>query len=295
MDDSEKSHFDDGDDEHERETPPFADGTVDFFSALPGDEYSAGETALDAAGGTGHEGTGHEDDRWWQQPSSSAEQVPFAATILIAELLDDPFGLDLAGELMLREGGVDFAGGGSAFAGQAGPGHAMSLEGGAALLQNHGIDAQVEHGDVATLERYVQEGRSVILTVAADELSRTPDPDSRAADQALIVTGIDTDAGVAIAHDPRDPATHAYHIPIDALEEAWADSGNAMLVAEIPAHELLEGKGDAAANADPSSSIEGATGADAQAERIRAWGSAGAAILPVLLGGAALMRRRKRV
>jgi hypothetical protein len=279
MDHSANSHFDDGDDdERQGDAPSFDDQPLDFGSGSPDDDQALGETAL---GGAAADGSGV-DDRWWGEQSHLADHVPAAATMLIAQLLDEPFvrdladGLDLGGQPVEAEGA----------------GQPITLEGGAALLQRHGIDAHVEHGDVAMLEEYVQEGRSVVVTVAADELSPSADADSSAPDRALVITGVDAAAGMLTAHDPSD-ANHEYQIRVDALEDAWADSANAMLVADLPAYGLLAELG---ALTEPTRSQPSghAARADEDAERIRAWGSAGAAILPVLLGAGALIRRRKR-
>jgi hypothetical protein len=154
------------------------------------------------------------------------------------------------------------------------------------LLEHYGIDAHVEHGDLSSLARYLEQGRSIMVAVDADELYGRDDDSSqedRAADHALRISKIDEDAGVAILHDPRNPGGEGYEISIDALHDAWADSGNGMVVTDT-----------AATDWQADATVEHGPRTDPGAERIRAWGPAGAVILPIVLAARAHLRRRVR-
>jgi hypothetical protein len=166
------------------------------------------------------------------------------------------------------------------------------------LLESYGIDAHVEHADVSTLDRYLQEGRSIILAVDSDELRHDVDKYSsvagRMADHAVVISRIDVNAGVAFLQDPAHPGGQGYEVSLDALEDAWADSANGMVVTDLAASDVVEARGAVPADASGVPSAEHDPRTDERAERIRASGPAGAVILPVLLGGRAVIRRQTR-
>jgi hypothetical protein len=257
VDGSEDSRFDDSEGDDGHQAAPLLDGP-DAPGWVPApDEYRADDGLL------GHDlGAGALDahaERPWDGPLDDLG-VTAAASFVISELL----GLDDRGPLAGAWG--------------------ATLEDGEGLLARYGIDAHVEHGDLVSLGRYLEEGRSVVVAVDADEIWDGSD-DTSTAGQALVITRIDEDAGVATLLDPRG---REFEVSVDALEDAWADSGNRMVVTEAAGPELS----DAVSAASPSAGEE--RHADDRAERIRAWGPAGAVILPVLLGGRTLIRRRRR-
>jgi hypothetical protein len=60
---------------------------------------------------------------------------------------------------------------------------------------------------------------------------------SEGPDHALVVTDIDREAGIAILSDPGQPEGDGFTVPLDEFEDAWADGGNSMIVADEPAPE----------------------------------------------------------
>jgi hypothetical protein len=274
MDDSEHSRMDEGDDEDTNEASSLAD--ADAFGWAPGDsDHRAADGVL--GGGAGLSADDGADHRS-RQGSHREHHAPVAAAAVISDFL----GHRDAADLIAEGEGLDVAGGISAPAWEG-----MSLEEGEALLEHYGIDAHVEHGDLSSLARYVQEGRSVMLAVDANELHGQDDDSShadRGADHALLISKIDEEAGVAILHDPRDPGGEGYEVSMDTLQDAWADSGNGMVVTDTAATDW---------QADPT--VEHGPRTDAGADRIRAWGPAGAVILPIVLAARARLRRRARL
>jgi hypothetical protein len=250
MDGSEDSRFDDGDGDDGLEGSPLLDATDDPGWTAALDEHRWDDGPMGHGHGQG--AVDAEAGRPWDGPLDDVG-VTAAASFVISELL----GLDGSEPL----GGA----------------WSPILEDGQALLARYGIDAHVEQGDLSSLGRYLAEGRSVVVAVDVDDFGDEPDADA-AGDQALMISGIDEDAGVATL---LDAAGREYEVSVDALEDAWADSGNRMVVTESSAPSDVSPEGT---EAHP----------DDGAERIRAWGPAGAVILPVLLGGRTLIRRRRR-
>ncbi len=56
------------------------------------------------------------------------------------------------------------------------------------------------------------------------------------ADDALVLSEIDYEQGVPVLSDPGQPEGY-FTVPIEVLEDAWADGDNSMLIAEEPAPE----------------------------------------------------------
>jgi hypothetical protein len=58
-------------------------------------------------------------------------------------------------------------------------------------------------------------------------------------DHVLVVAGIDDERGVVILSDPGVPNGSQLEVPIEQFEQAWADSGHQMLVADEPDEDLV--------------------------------------------------------
>jgi hypothetical protein len=102
------------------------------------------------------------------------------------------------------------------------------------LLELYGIACHVEQGDLDTLSGYLADNRGVILAVDSGEIwgEERGDPDGPAADHALLVTAIDFGRGVAVLNDPGEPGGAGREVSLDVLRDAWADSGNLMVVTD---------------------------------------------------------------
>jgi hypothetical protein len=284
MDDSDDSRLDEGVDDGGKTEPSIFDRPV-AFGAASAAEYAPAEDAL---GGSTAGAEGRDGELLRQRDPQEGLHLPAAAAMVISEYLGGPF--DLQYDARLNTGAEAFELTGGRLAGEPGLWEGMSLEDGAAALEHYGIDAHVEHGNVSSLDRYLEEGRSIILSVDADELAGQDDdssPAERTADHALVLSAIDEDAGVAILQDPANPRGDGFEVSLADLEDAWADSANGMVVTDTAGRDF----GDERA-AMPSD--EAAKHDDEQAERIRTLGPAGAVILPIVFGGRALIRRRPR-
>ncbi|MGO4205013.1 hypothetical protein AB4Z09_25405 [Rhodococcus sp. TAF43] len=91
----------------------------------------------------------------------------------------------------------------------------------AKLADGYGVIAMVDSGELWT---------------PAEEIVEDNKPD-----HVLVVAGIDTDRGVMILSDPGNPDGTGLEVPIAQFEDAWADSGNTMLVADDTDPDLVAG------------------------------------------------------
>ena len=111
----------------------------------------------------------------------------------------------------------------------------MSLEGGVALLEHYGVDATVETGTVDELRTMLDAGTPVIIGLDADDLYGTGDEpfaDDLVSGHAVVITGIDDEAGLVYVNDPAFPDGAGVAIAIEDFEDAWADADNTMIVAD---------------------------------------------------------------
>jgi hypothetical protein len=57
----------------------------------------------------------------------------------------------------------------------------------------------------------------------------------RGLDHALVIREIDLGQGVAVLSDPGNPEGNGWTVPLEVLENAWAEGDNTMIIAEQPA------------------------------------------------------------
>lgn len=115
----------------------------------------------------------------------------------------------------------------------------LPLAAGVPLLESFGVDCHIESGaSVIELESYLDQGRSVILGVNADDVwygqNDPTDNPSGGANHALVVTAIDTTDGTVTLSDPGNPAGNEETVPLSQFEQAWAAGDNQMLVVDSP-------------------------------------------------------------
>jgi len=123
----------------------------------------------------------------------------------------------------------------------------VAVDGALALLEDAGIPATIEHGTgVETVVEYLDEGRRVMLAVDSGEIWTGEATEDNAADHAIVVTGVDLDRGVVIVSDPGDPEGNQKEYPVDVFEDAWADSGYAAVVCDVPPEDFAASRGESA-------------------------------------------------
>jgi len=111
----------------------------------------------------------------------------------------------------------------------------MSMEGGLQLLEHYGVDAEVQTGSMDDLRTMLDNGDPIIIGLDSDDLygeGDAPFTDDLVAGHAVVITGIDDEAGVVYINDPGFPDGAGVAISIEAFEDAWADADNTMIVAE---------------------------------------------------------------
>ncbi|UNN04757.1 C39 family peptidase [Rhodococcus opacus] len=197
------------------------------------DPDTAPDSPVDRAGGDGVYGDPVEwSVNWFFQqvdgycgPSSAAQMIAQYTGVVI----DDPQELvDRALELGLMQDGD--------------PAQGMTLPNLEILLEDQGVPCTVQDSSIDDLKTKLEDGYGVIAMVDSGEI-RNPDQEAgedQTADHFLIVAGIDETRGVVILSDPGAPNGNQLEVPIAQFEDAWADSGRKMLVADTPDPDLAD-------------------------------------------------------
>lgn len=117
----------------------------------------------------------------------------------------------------------------------------MSIYAAAELLEQNGIPATVETGNMDDLSRALDEGRGVMLYVDSGEYW---DPEQEATDEAtgrdqggdhcVVISEIDHEKGVVYLSDPGHPDGDRMEVPLDEFEQAWGEANNTMIVCDEP-------------------------------------------------------------
>ncbi|MDH6287973.1 C39 family peptidase [Rhodococcus opacus] len=158
-------------------------------------------------------------------PSSAAQVIAQYTGVVI----DDPQQLvDRALELGLMQDGD--------------PAQGMTLPNLEILLEDQGVPCTVQDSSIDDLKTKLEDGYGVIAMVDSGEIWN-PDQEAgedETADHFLVVAGIDETRGVVILSDPGAPNGNQLEVPIDQFEDAWADSGCKMLVADTPDPDLVD-------------------------------------------------------
>lgn len=221
------------------------------------------------------------DAEHWFQQAQNGFCVPASVAHIVAEYTGLPFTdeatfVELANQQGLFVVGMDGV-----------PG--MTYDGALQLLESAGVPAELEVGTTEGLVDALEEGRRIMLFVDSGELWYGEDVEDQTADHAVVLTGIDLERGVAVLSDPGTPDGAAVEIPLELLEDAWADSQNAMIVADEPPADLAPAGAGTGAGAGSGVGVSSDAPADVereldQVERTtsyvleRAW-----ALLPVTL------------
>lgn len=156
-----------------------------------------------------------------QAQAGANDCLPTSVAMILSEVTgaDVPAGdvTDLANELgLLGESG-------------------MSLEGGLALFDHYGVDAEVQTGSMDQLRTMLDSDTPVIIGLDSDDLYGAGDgpfADDMVAGHAVVITGIDDEAGLVYINDPGFPDGAGVAISIEAFEDAWTDADHGMIVAE---------------------------------------------------------------
>jgi hypothetical protein len=194
---------------------PFDDGSTDTAD---------GDTELDDTTSDGVHGDPMAEIPYHQAQVGSNDCLPTSVAMILTEAtgitVDQGEVVDLANELgLLGETG-------------------MSMEGGLQLLEHWGVEAEVQTGSMDSLRDMLDSETPVIIGLDSDDLygqGDQPFSDDLVAGHAVVITGIDDEAGLVYINDPGFPDGAGIAIPIEQFEDAWQDADNTMIVAEVPA------------------------------------------------------------
>ena len=114
----------------------------------------------------------------------------------------------------------------------------MSMDGGVTLLNDLGLDAELHTGGTMDDLRTALDGDTdVIIGLDAADLYNGdggPFDQGMLSGHAVVITGIDDEAGVVYINDPAFPDGAGVEIPIAQFEDAWTDSDHAMISVADP-------------------------------------------------------------
>ncbi|WP_156690317.1 C39 family peptidase [Mycobacterium sp. Marseille-P9652] len=100
----------------------------------------------------------------------------------------------------------------------------------AVLLRHYGLQASAVHTDLGGLERALDGGTKVIVGLN-DRIIWNEPGDRSVENHFVVVTGIDTAAGVVHLNDSGIKAGRDEQVPIGAFEQAWATSDHFAVLA----------------------------------------------------------------
>jgi hypothetical protein len=110
------------------------------------------------------------------------------------------------------------------------------------LLNSAGIDATLQYSDLDGLLSALDAGRAVMVAVDSGEYWFGEGAEDDTADHAVLVTGIDVEAGIVYLSDTGIEGGDMLQVPLDTFLDAWADSDNTMVVCEQSAEEFRTGQ-----------------------------------------------------
>lgn len=111
----------------------------------------------------------------------------------------------------------------------------MTLEGAETVFESQGIPVTIENSDVSGLIDALDSGTGIVVAVDSGEYWTGEAAEDNTADHAVVIAAIDEENGVVYLSDTGTPDGNMLAVPIDTFLDAWADSGNQMLVCDQPA------------------------------------------------------------
>jgi hypothetical protein len=202
------------------------DGLTEWFGTdTDGDGVADEEHTVDDPTATAEGGVhGGSETEWYQEQAIAGQCVPTSVAMIVSEhtgeWIDFEDAVATADDLELLAGGEDSPKG-------------MWAQQAEALLEHYGVEAHVEHGDIEALSDHLDDGHGVIAIIDANEIWDMPD--GPGTNHALVVTGVDEEAGTVTLNDPGQPDGGGIEVPIDEFMDAWSDGGNQMVVTDDPA------------------------------------------------------------
>ncbi len=173
------------------------------------------------------------DSQYWFQQAENGFCVPSSVAMIVSaytgdEILSEEQFVEMANELGLFQVDMDGTFG-------------MTMPDALTLLESAGVPAEMVVGDMNTLYDALDEGRGVMLFIDSGEVWYGGEGQQNAPDHAVVITGIDREAGLAYLSDPGNPDGNMEVVPLSVLESAWEDSGFTMIVCDEPAPDFTDG------------------------------------------------------
>ncbi|MEV8143947.1 hypothetical protein [Specibacter sp. NPDC078709] len=172
------------------------------------------------------------DSQYWFEQAANGFCLPASIAQIVAEYTGQPVSdesefVEIANELGVFSVGMDGV-----------PG--VTMDGGVAILNEAGVPARLDFGDLDTLSQDLTAGYNIIVAIDSGEIWSGEAAEDNAADHAVVVTGINYERGTVILSDPGTPGGNFEEVPIDLFMNAWSDSDNAMIVCDTPPSDFTD-------------------------------------------------------
>ncbi|MBM9468654.1 C39 family peptidase [Nakamurella leprariae] len=224
---------------------PGLPGFDDRPDDLPFDPVDPASVVVDPAADTVSGDPLQDDDYWLFQGAGQGTCAPTSVAMVLADVLGVPVGsnqevVDRALELGLIEYDPEQY---QEFNGWSGMDDRQIM----ALAESYGLDVHLRYGDIDDLADALDAGHAVMAAVDAHEIwsviDDDLDPDDAGIDEnhELVVTGIDRTNGLVYLNDSGREHGGTIAIPLEQFADAWADSGNSMIVTDLPEDQAAAG------------------------------------------------------
>lgn len=180
-------------------------------------------------------GGGEFREHWFEQ-AQNGTCVPAS----VAQIVSEYSGLEVTTEAAF----VDYAVSVGLY-GDGGIEGGMTAEAAVELLAAADVPAHAAAGTLDSLESAVEGGYGVMIAVDSgeywyptDEAVEEASGQDVGADHCVVISEVDQDAGLVYLSDPGTPDGNQLAVPIEQFEQAWAESGNTMIVCDEPSPNL---------------------------------------------------------
>jgi hypothetical protein len=204
-------------------------GTGGHHASTGHDEYEDQSQQLGASAASTEIGNPNEYEHYWFYQGKDGYCAPSSVTQVIEAQSDHTLNGYTAVVSEAHKLGIPFDGTG------------MTLPQAQELLTAFGVPSHLDQPastDQAfeELGQYLEQGRSVILSVNADPIwygteTSSANPDG-GPDHALVVTAINAQTGEVTLSDPGTPDGNEEQVPLDTFKDAWEASGYTMIVSD---------------------------------------------------------------
>lgn len=187
---------------------------------VPADPFAPGAENLTEAGDEGVHGDPRADTQYHAVQPGPVDCLPTSVSMIVSEVTGETVPAEEIADLADEKGFMNGSG--------------MSAEDSLTLLQSYGVEAELQQGSVDGLRTALDNGDQIIIGLDSADLYQGeagPFDPGMTAGHAVVLTGIDDGPpAYAYINDPGFPDGAGVQVPLELLEDAWADADNTMVV-----------------------------------------------------------------